>query len=148
MTPSDLTPQALFASGLCIGCGACGTRLVLDAFGEYRPTGAAPAGIGQICPFSPYAPDEDALAAPLFGLLPKDHRLGHHRSIYVGHSRDNRMAGSSGGLVTEMVLHLLEEGLIDGVAHVAPRAGTSGPLFGYRVSRTEAAIRAGAQSRY
>jgi coenzyme F420-reducing hydrogenase beta subunit len=46
--------------------------------------------------------------------------------------------------VSWVAAEFLRQGLVDGVAHVAPEP----PLFAYRVSRTVEEVRAGAKSRY
>jgi coenzyme F420-reducing hydrogenase beta subunit len=50
-------------------------------------------------------------------------------------------------MVTWVAVELLNAGLVDGVAHVAP-AGPGDPRFAYRISRSSAELRAGARSRY
>lgn len=151
-------------SGLCIGCGACvaqawgnAARMRFDGDGLLRPDG--PAGwdddasrFERTCPFSPGAADEDALAATLFPGTPRDASSGHMLSAYVGFAAEEgfRESGSSGGLVSWVASELLRRGEVDAVAHVhavgEPRP--DGRLFRYRLSRTEAEVRAGAKSRY
>ncbi|HVJ39425.1 MAG TPA: Coenzyme F420 hydrogenase/dehydrogenase, beta subunit C-terminal domain [Stenotrophomonas sp.] len=159
-----LTPQRMVREDLCIGCGACvartpatGARMQLDARGLLRPAGppgwggAAP-GFDQLCPFSPGAADEDEIAAELFPLAPcHDAATGRYIAAYVGHAAegDFRLQGSSGGLVSWVAATLLREGQVDAVVHVqGSDAGDDGRYFRYRVSRSEAELRAGAKSRY
>jgi coenzyme F420-reducing hydrogenase beta subunit len=61
-----------------------------------------------------------------------------------------REAGSSGGLVSWLLVELLTRGVVDGVVHVkATTSKTPGdPLFQYTVSRSANEIREGAKSRY
>lgn len=159
-TERALSPRQVARSGLCIGCGACAAgsgavRMNLDAFGQFKPSGpgagAGSARVGRVCPFSPSARDEDELAALRFPDAPYHGPLiGRYEAAYVGHAGgDFRPAGSSGGLTTWMALELLRLGLVDGVAHVGPgRLERGEPMFGYRISRTEQAVRDGARSRY
>jgi coenzyme F420-reducing hydrogenase beta subunit len=133
--------------------------MVMDRFGQLKPSGPADwfrtrtLDFSRSCPFSPLAANEDELGAALFPAAPHhDVRIGRSEASYVGHAaeRDFRADGSSGGMVTWVAAELLRSGLVDGVAHVAasgdPRAEQR--YFRYRVSRTEAEVRAGAKSRY
>lgn len=157
MPSPELTPANMARSGLCIGCGACASRgevtVSLDHFGQYRPSGnATPEAFAQLCPFSPAARNEDDLAAARFPSAPHyDRHLGRFEAAYVGATTDPalRENGSSGGLTSWVAEELLRRGLVDGIAHVAPRPpGKQGPLFAYRISRSVEALRQGARSRY
>jgi coenzyme F420-reducing hydrogenase beta subunit len=161
-----LSPRQVVRSGLCIGCGGCvaqapdpAAAMGFDAYGQLKPTGpaawrdAASARLARTCPFSPHAADEDALAAASFpDAAFRDPRIGRFETAYVGHAAeaDFRATGSSGGLVSWTAAELMRRGLVDAVAHVAavedPAPGE--PLFRYRLSRSEAEVRAGAKSRY
>src|SRR5690606_7777956 len=160
-----LSPHDLVAAGLCIGCGACvaGSRGVarmrFDAYGRLRPDGpdawlkARTEAFARICPFSPYAPDEDELAAASFPEASlADGRIGRYAAAYVGAAQEAgyREAGSSGGLTTWTAAALLRGGLVDAVAHVAPTGPPAGDerLFRYRISRSLGELQAGAKSRY
>jgi coenzyme F420-reducing hydrogenase beta subunit len=161
--PPALSRAEVVRAGLCIGCGACaaadgdsGAGMALDHHGLYRPEGppgwlARPsATLARTCPFSPAAADETALAAARFPAAPhRDDRLGRFEAAYVGHAAEPglRDGGSSGGMVTWVAAALLDAGLVDAVAHVAP-ADAGGARFAYRLSRSPAELRAGARSRY
>jgi coenzyme F420-reducing hydrogenase beta subunit len=154
----------IIAAGLCIGCGGCtaleaAAQMGWDRDGHLKP--AAPAGwlmrkdprFARICPFSPRAADEDAIAAELFPACARsDAMIGRYAAAYVGHvaEGDFRAKGSSGGMANWMAAELLRRGLVDGVAHVLPQSPREGDgrLFAYRISRSEAALREGAKSRY
>lgn len=159
-----LSPKQIGAAGLCIGCGACtvlqpGATIGWDRDGQLKP--AAPADwlrrkdprLSAICPFSPAAADEDAIAAEVHPGAPQQHAaVGRYLSAYVGHvaEHDFRANGSSGGLVSWVAAELLREGLVDGVAHVVPQSRDAGDgrLFAYAISRNEAQLSGGAKSRY
>jgi coenzyme F420-reducing hydrogenase beta subunit len=159
-----LSPADIVRSGLCIGCGGCASRepedraaVRFDLYGQLKPTGdrdflrRRTEGFARTCPFSPAAPNEDAIAAERLTDAPQiDDRLGRFTAAFVGHAPDVRSGGSSGGLVTWAALALLRSGRIDAVAHVTGdgRPGVDEPMFAYRLSRTEAEIREGAKSRY
>jgi coenzyme F420-reducing hydrogenase beta subunit len=166
MTPHSLSPHDIVRAGMCIGCGSCvaqadasGPRMDFDRYGQYTPTGS-PAWLrrrsvsfARTCPFSPSARNEDELAAELFPETAHRHAsVGRFRAAYVGYvaAEDFRAQGSSGGMVSWVATELMRQGLVDGVAHVGATADpqTEGRFFRYRVSRTEAALRAGAKSRY
>jgi coenzyme F420-reducing hydrogenase beta subunit len=160
-----LSPQDVVRSGLCIGCGSCAAQagpaahLRLDRYGNYEPSGppewfaGRSASLARTCPSSPAAQDEDELARALFpDAAHQDPLIGSFQTAYVGYTAAAgfRDAGSSGGLTSWLLTELLRQDLVDGVAHVA---ATEDPqrdarLFRYRISRTEADVRAGAKSRY
>jgi coenzyme F420-reducing hydrogenase beta subunit len=157
-----LSPADVVASGLCIGCGACASAradasMEWDRDGFLKPHGPAhwlsgrTSALARTCPFSPAAPDEDAIAFREYPAAPNaDGQIGRFDAAYVGHVAEGeyRAEGSSGGLVTWVAAQLLESGAVDGVAHVVPSDPASGKLFRYRISRTVAELRQGAKSRY
>ena len=152
----------MLGSGLCIGCGGCvaqagekGARMAWNGYGQLQPAGPrdwlkAPSPVlARTCPFSPFARDEDQLAADNFPAAPnRDRYIGRYEAAYVGHAGENgfRNEGSSGGMVSWVASQLLQQGLVDGVAHVVP--ADDGAFFRYRISRTPGEIGAGAKSRY
>jgi coenzyme F420-reducing hydrogenase beta subunit len=165
------SPKDMVRSGLCIGCGSCVAQaedsgadtpqpgMDLDRYGHFKPTGSAEwfrrpsVSFSQTCPFSPSAKNEDDLAAELFPRAQyRDACIGHFQSAYVGHVAENdfRAQGSSGGMVSWVLVELLRSGLADAVAHVAPVEDPQAEnrFFRYRIARTEEEIRAGAKSRY
>lgn len=157
--------EHVVAGGYCIGCGACAAvadsplTMRLDADGLYRPEcdpghvePADGADLGAVCPFYSTT-DEDALAAEHYATpdTARDPRLGFFRALHAGAVTDagQRAQSSSGGIVTWLLLRLLERGDIDGVVHVgATRDDAEGALFRYQVSTDAAAVRAAAKSRY
>jgi coenzyme F420-reducing hydrogenase beta subunit len=157
-----LSPRDMIDSGLCVGCGSCAsarfeTRMSWDCDGFLKPDGPEPwysertTLFARTCPFSPIAPDEDAIAFREFpAALNTDEQIGRFDAAYVGHVADDtyRARGSSGGLVTWVAAQLLTSGAVDGIAHVVPVDPSSGRLFEYRISRTVAELRDGAKSRY
>jgi len=68
----------------------------------------------ETCPG--YSVDFRSLNNEIFAKEPQDILLGNHLACYVGHSREAeiRYHSSSGGLVTELLIFSLENGLIDG----------------------------------
>ncbi|WP_292466021.1 Coenzyme F420 hydrogenase/dehydrogenase, beta subunit C-terminal domain [Methanolobus sp.] len=52
----------------------------------------------------------------IFGNEMEDNLVGNYRNIYVGHSKnsDIRYTSSSGGVITQLLIYALEEGIING----------------------------------
>ena len=159
MAEAALTPRDVTRAGLCIGCGACAVgqgALDWDRYGLLKPAGAWIAepspSFERICPFSPAARDEDEIAVARFPDAPqRDAQIGSFESAYVGHVAEGeyRAGGSSGGMVSWVAAELMRQGLVDGVAHVAPMdPSDGGRFFEYRISRSVAEIQGGARSRY
>lgn len=156
-----ISPGNIVRSGLCIGCGACTVgepraTMAWDRYGQLKPEGprdwreAASPDFAARCPFSPVAPNEDAIAAARFPDAPKaDARIGRHVSAHVGAVVEPpfRAQGSSGGMVSWVAAELLRRGEVDGVLHVHPGRGGQ-PFFSYRISRSLPELLAGAKSRY
>ncbi len=76
----------------CIGCGKC----------------------REVCPG--HEVDFNQLNREIFGTVPINPLMGNYLTCYLGYSLQerNRYDASSGGLITEILLFLLEEGKIDG----------------------------------
>lgn len=128
-----------------------------DRHGFLRPSGdhewleGASADFSHICPFSPAAANEDAIATERFGGAPQgDLRIGRFVTAYVGHAIEDpfRRNGSSGGLTNWVAAELMRTGAVDGVAHVVATDPASGRHFDYRISRSLDELSAGAKSRY
>lgn len=161
---TEFSPRDIVRSGLCIGCGSCAAssakaRMELDGFGHFKPN--APViwmeqrseQFAQICPFSPAARDENQLAAALFPAAAHvNAKVGRFENAYVGAVAEGefRARGSSGGMVSWVLEELLRQGLVDGVAHVAPcdPDASGGHFFAYRIARSVEEVRGGAKSRY
>jgi coenzyme F420-reducing hydrogenase beta subunit len=155
----QLAPTDVVEAGLCIGCGGCGgagDSLGWDNYGQLKPQGAwarvPSVAFARTCPFSPDARNEDEIASErLPGAPHRDPLIGSFEAAYVGHVAEGeyRARGSSGGMVTWVAAELLRQGLVDGVAHVAPAdPERDGRFFAYRISRSAAEIAEGSRSRY
>ena len=147
------TPGDMARADLCVGCGSCAKRMQWDRNGFLKPEDGSvpPSSFTQQCPFSPAAPDEDAIAAERFaGASHIDTRIGRFEAAYVGYAVEPlfRSNGSSGGLTNWVAAELLRRALVDGVAHVVPTDPATGRHFAYRVSRTIEELNVGAKSRY
>ncbi len=150
-------------NGYCIGCGACAAfdqeiRIKLDEYGRYvatRQSASLPANpiAARVCPFADGVANEDELAREMYAQSGSyDPHIGYHLATYAGWvvESDFRTQGSSGGLVSWLLVELLERGLVDHVVHVEPQPpqkdGT--PLFRFSISSNSGEVRAKAKSRY
>lgn len=129
--------------------------MAFDSHGQFKPAGESSqrsdGRFSRICPFSPAADNEDAIAGERWPAVPRHELIGSHLAAFVGHVAEGefRAAGSSGGMVSWVAAELLRQGLVDGVAHVVPAdPHRDGRFFAYRISRSEAEVRQGAKSRY
>jgi coenzyme F420 hydrogenase subunit beta len=146
--------EQVVQAGLCTGCGACtsadiagsGARMELQASGFLRPRFAAPLSAAQqqaalaVCPGVRLELQAEAPLHPEWGPL---------AGVHTGWSLDPevRYRGSSGGVLSALLIHLLESGQAQFVVHVGMVEGE--PLSSrQRLSRTRAEVLAGAGSRY
>jgi len=143
--------------GLCTGCGACvaldpagASRMADSDFGPqpcFADSTALPELAWTVCPGKGYALPE--LYRGHYGRLPENWLLGPFVAVRTGHASDPavRRAGASGGVLTAVLLHLLETGRID--AAVVARQGVPTPERARAVvARTPDEIRAAAGSVY
>lgn len=159
-----VSPHDVVCSGLCIGCGSCVANMAdaemrWDAHGQLKPVGPPDwyrqksESFSLKCPFSPKAPNEDAIALERFATAPQhDPAIGRFKRAFVGHVAEPgfREQGSSGGMVSWVAAELLRTGKADAVVHVCAAADDKqgSPFFEYRVSRSASEIGRGAKSRY
>lgn len=153
--PPPLSPAlARVARGdLCAGCGACAGlapgRIAMAAMppGFLRPLQTAPleaateAAIAAACPGLGQRVAAAGRADPVL--------WGPYRSMQTGWATDPalRHAGSSGGALSALLVHLLASGRVEAVVHVAPDpARPAGNITA--ISRSPAEVLARAGSRY
>lgn len=151
-------------NGMCIGCGVCAIfepqiKIEMDSYGRYR---AANKGIKEltsknvfncVCPFADDVPNEDVLAKEIFGVsVPVDPNIGYSTANYAGWviESDFQKKGSSGGLVTWLLVELLSMNLVDYVVHVSSveKSSAENPLFRYKISSSVDQIKQGVKSKY
>jgi len=121
------TIEEIRDAGLCTGCGTCASlcpntaieMIKDDSNGIYIPKlndeGCKQCGICfDVCPG--HSVDFKKLNGEIFGKEPDDVLIGNYLNCYIGHATDYdiRYNSSSGGLVTTLLIFVLEEGLIDG----------------------------------
>jgi len=126
----DLLQARVIDEGLCTHCGTC-VGLSGGAL-RMQETDRGPLPVAAVA--APDLPDAAYEACPgkgldypdlcrfVFGHPPENWLIGCVRSLYIGHSRipQIRRAGASGGVITQILLYLLERGMIDGAVVVRP----------------------------
>lgn len=144
--------QRVVENAYCIGCGGCALQDPAITMGV-SPLGLPQARLPQtadcdaVCPFAARKSEDDLSNELYSSELANDARIGRHIGTYAGGVRDEafREKSSSGGMVTWILLQLLERGEIDGVIHVGRSAGSG---YEYRISETAEDIIGNAKSRY
>ena len=119
--------NVLVNSSLCCGCGTCAAICPKDAIklvinwrkGIYVPLidndKCSQCGLClKVCPGKEV--NFSAISKAVFPAEPSDYRLGYYRGAYLAYSTDHliRYNSSSGGLITSLLLYMLEKGLVDG----------------------------------
>ena len=127
MTENNNTIAQVVKDGLCTGCGTCialcpeeAIKLTIDEKkGIYVPVldekKCNNCGICyKICPG--HEVDFKQLNLEIFKKEPEDILIGNYLNCYIGHSTDYDIQynSSSGGLVTQLLIFALEEGIING----------------------------------
>ena len=151
MTLTDPITRAV-QRNLCTGCGACAgafpaaIRMVDDPVNGRRPVVAASAA-GRA------AAQKAATLCAGTGVDFSNHagadEFGPALAAWSAHASDTeiRHRGSSGGAVTALALFALEQGLVQGVAHIAARPDDP-RLNAAVISHDRAGLMRGAGSRY
>lgn len=150
--------------GYCIGCGICShvlggeARMKWTPDGMLRPElppiGQASESVWKIaeesCPFSDAGPNETEIGERLYPGTAENPNLGRYRGLLAGHATDPaiRARGSSGGIITWMLIHLLESGEVDYVVNVRPKEDGDGVLFHYDFCTTREQLLASGKSKY
>lgn len=156
--------RTVIDGGYCIGCGACAAlpgspfKIELSKFGLLQARlsadpGELSDGVGQVCPFSDSAVDENQIATERFSAAcQKDDRIGFYCGNYAGYVKEGafRTSGSSGGFGTWLQAELMKEGMVQGVIHVRSRTpdDTDPRLFEYSMVTDRAEVQGGSKSRY
>lgn len=161
-TPPVTPEQRLYRiveDGMCIGCGLCQSvagpdrvRVTRVKSGHERPVVTGPLDhetvdrIHDTCPGTRLEGLPDRLVDPRTKV---DLVWGPWRRIVLAHATDPaiRHAGSTGGVLTALALHLVEGGGAEFVLHV--KASAKHPTFGERhISTDRAGVLEAAGSRY
>jgi len=111
---------------LCTGCGTCAglcpqniIKMEIDQKkGIYVPIIKGECNECMTCikACPGIGVDFKELNMMIFGRQPKDLLIGNYKDCYIGYSSNEKLRynSSSGGMVTQILLYLLKEGLIDG----------------------------------
>ncbi|WP_321369264.1 Coenzyme F420 hydrogenase/dehydrogenase, beta subunit C-terminal domain [uncultured Draconibacterium sp.] len=151
----------------CIGCGACATPenspITIEFDSDFKLKASLPKrnkqsyttsySVLKVCPFSNETINEDEIGQKLFGAENKKvDKLGYITSTFAGYTFNQKLRenGSSGGMVSWILLELHKQGIIDYVAHVQKSdiSDKNNRLFQYKISSTQEEIKNGAKSRY
>ena len=132
--------RTVIQEGLCTGCGTCipicprgAIRLEMNqlktlCIPSIEETLCTDCGLCySICPG--YSFDFNKFNMAIFGKQPKNILLGNYLNCYYGHSTDNqiRFNSASGGIITQILIYVLEEGIVDGA--LVTRMSRSNPLI-------------------
>ncbi len=124
---SENTISQVMKDELCTGCGMCAgicpksaIEMIVDKKrGIHVPNideeSCNNCGICvKVCPG--HEVDFKALNLEIFGKEPEDILVGNYLNCYTGHATDYdiRYNSASGGLITVLLIYMLEEGIIDG----------------------------------
>lgn len=160
-TPNNVFEQLqtqVIRPGLCTHCGTCvglsnnTLEMKSTAWGPIpsiapnQQPNLPPAAL-DACPGQGY--DYPNLCLKIFGRLPDNWLVGCYRKTYIGYSQidDIRARSASGGVITQTLLFLLEQGLIDGAVAVCqgrPHPWQAEPI----IAQSPAEIKATSQSVY
>lgn len=151
--PDSPTLRRVLKGELCSGCGLCAgvsggairMRSVAPGYNQPEVVGPLPREVERViadaCP--------GAVVAPWSGAPDIHPYWGPLRQVLTGAASDEatRFEGSSGGVISALLIHALESGLVDRVVHVGadPAQPTRNATV---VSRTPAEVLAAAGSRY
>jgi coenzyme F420 hydrogenase subunit beta len=145
-------------TGLCTHCGTCaglsGGQVAMQATAQ-GPLPRAVSGPAPMLPPAAYdaCPGKGLnypqLCDAVFGQQPANWLIGVQRGLFVGYAVDDaiRRGGASGGVITQTLIYLLQEGLIDGAVVVQqgrPQPWQAEPV----IARSVDDIRAASQSVY
>jgi len=104
----------------CVGCGLCEVEFKNNATMKISQS-------GFIRPFFKYRFDEKKIQSfcPITNNPKKysDHIWGHYEAVYLGSSLDQKVCelGSSGGIITQVLIYLLESKAVDGIIHIGAK---------------------------
>jgi coenzyme F420 hydrogenase subunit beta len=157
---NEYTISQVVKDGLCHGCGTCISLCPNSAIelkinerkGVYYPSididKCTSCGVCyKVCPG--HSVDFKGLNQTIFGKQPDNHLLGNYLNCYTGFSNDSdiRFSSSSGGIVSTLLIHALQKGLIDGA--LVTRMNEHNPLLPEPfIARTEEEILKAGGSKY
>jgi coenzyme F420 hydrogenase subunit beta len=131
----DKLVKDVINAGLCAHCGTCvglsKGKLYFEssAYGPLPSCKSKPLDLDHVildaCPA--YKLNHPALQKYVFNRLPDNWLIGHVKKCGVGYSGDEyiRRIGSSGGVITQVLIHLIETKTVEGV--ITLKLGNSKP---------------------
>ena len=124
-------------NGLCLECGTCegmcphnNIKLIPDETGRNRIhiqdesfCEKCPGICLKVCPG--HEVDMDRLNEQVFGQVPENYWSGNAIQAFLGYSPDKmtKKTSASGGIVSTLLIHALETGMIQGVYLLTPQPG-------------------------
>lgn len=158
--------EELVSRGYCVGCGLCqyinnsaDHRMTWTKYGYLEPIFDSSIDKldhgAKVCPFSSGLIDgitkfdENSLAKQLFDTRTMNHDtyVGYYRNLYAGYSQDYQLIGSSGGMATWILTHLIRSEQIDKAICVRPTYKPF-PLFEYQICSKDKEIIEASKSKY
>lgn len=149
--------EEVIQEGICTGCGAC-VGLDPEGCAQMRDTDDGPVpdfrGCGELPELAWSACPGKGINYPRlykshYGKLPDNWLIGHLLKVRVGFASDAdiRARGASGGVISRVLIYLLETGRVD--AAIIVQQGIGGAEnAGVRIARSREEILKGAQSVY
>ncbi len=158
--PEAITQTA--RCGLCVSCGACFAVAPGALRWQRHADGRAPTPLWQESPPTALAAtawtvcpgkgvDFKSLAREFIDTTASHHPdLGHWNGMWAAHSASADVIehASSGGVMTEIAAHLLENGLVNGVVTTRMTYGSPGPRPETFIARSRAELLAAQGSKY
>jgi coenzyme F420 hydrogenase subunit beta len=124
-------------NGLCLECGTCegvcphnNVKLIPDETGRNRihitddsHCAKCPGICLKVCPG--YEIDMDHLNMQVFGKLPENYWAGNYIQAFLGYSPNEMIqkTSASGGIVSTLLIHALDTGMIQGAYLLTPQPG-------------------------
>lgn len=150
------SPLWVIPKDLCTRCGACHVicptnviRFDDHDFPHIESEGCIDCGLClKVCPGIDF--DMKAMHEQMYGAEYQPQKMsGTFRKAYLGHATRPgvRQEGAAGGVVTQLLIALVRQGLVDGAVVVGPNPDDPALPRPY-IARTEDEIRAAAQSKY
>lgn len=158
--------KELVLQDFCVGCGLCqyinnaaDPRMTWTKYGYLEPVFDSSIDKldhgAKVCPFSSGLVDgitnfdENSLAEEIFdkNTINHDTYIGYYINLYAGYSQDYQLIGSSGGMATWILTHLIRSKQIDKAICVKPTYKHF-PLFEYQICSKDKEIIEASKSKY
>jgi coenzyme F420-reducing hydrogenase beta subunit len=153
-------------NGYCIGCGICvglcdseKSKMTINRFGFYEPQFASEClncnDCNFVCPFGSGIVDinENNNETSIFqqthniSEYNNNNYIGYYHHCYVGYSPTYRLSSSSGGIATWLLIHMLNNKIIDKAICVKPTL-SSNTFFEYSICSDIETVISSSKSHY